>query len=34
MVFITRCIPQRWVELLLDAVSAEVALVSSPSPPS
>jgi len=28
MVFITRCIPQRWVELLLDAVSAEVECVS------
>jgi G3E family GTPase len=28
MVFITRRIPQRWVELLLDAVSAEVACVS------
>ena len=34
MVFITRCIPQRWVEALLDAISAEVALLSSPSPPS
>lgn len=28
MVFITRRIPQRWVELLLDAISAEVAAVS------
>jgi G3E family GTPase len=28
MVFITRRIPQRWVELLLDAISAEVASVS------
>jgi G3E family GTPase len=34
MVFITRRVPQRWVELLLDAVSAEVELLSSPSPPS
>ena len=25
IVFITRCIPQRWVEVLLDAISAEVA---------
>jgi G3E family GTPase len=33
MVFITRSIPPRWVELLLDAVSAEVecASVSAPS---
>jgi len=34
MIFITRRIPQRWVELLLDAVGAEVECVSSPSPPS
>jgi G3E family GTPase len=34
MVFITRRIPQRWVEALLDALSAEVELLSSPSPPS
>jgi G3E family GTPase len=34
MVFITRRIPQRWVEALLDAISAEVELLSSPSPPS
>ena len=27
MVFITRCIPQRWVELLLDAISTEVECV-------
>src|SRR5690348_5301599 len=32
MVFITRHIPQRWVELLLDAVSAEVADVSAAEP--
>ena len=25
MVFITRRIPQRWVEVLLDAIAAEVA---------
>ena len=31
MVFITRRIPQRWVELLLDAVSAEVECVSASS---
>jgi len=30
MVFITRSIPQRWVELLLDAICAEVADVSAP----
>jgi G3E family GTPase len=34
IVFITRRIPQRWVEALLDAISAEVELLSSPSPPS
>src|SRR5262249_36056569 len=34
IVFITRRIPQAWVEALLDAISAEVALLSSPSPPS
>jgi G3E family GTPase len=34
MVFITRRIAQRWVELLLDSISAEVALLSSPSAPS
>jgi G3E family GTPase len=28
MVFITRCIPRRWVEVLLDAITAEVADVS------
>jgi G3E family GTPase len=28
MVFITRCVPQRWIEVLLDAVSAEVECVS------
>ena len=28
MVFITRSIPQRWVEVLLDAIAAEVADVS------
>jgi G3E family GTPase len=28
MVFITRCIPQRWVELLLEAIDAEVATIS------
>jgi G3E family GTPase len=33
MVLITRRIPRRWVELLLDAVCAEVDLLSSPSPP-
>jgi G3E family GTPase len=30
MVFITRRIPQRWVELLLDAIGAEVESVSAP----
>jgi G3E family GTPase len=30
MVFITRSVPQRWVELLLDAICAEVADVSAP----
>jgi G3E family GTPase len=34
MVFITRRIPQRWVELLVHAISAEVESLSSPSPPS
>ena len=33
MVFISRRIPQRWVEVLLDAVGAEVESLSSPSPP-
>jgi G3E family GTPase len=32
MVFITRRIPQSWVEVLLDAVSAEVACVSAAAP--
>jgi G3E family GTPase len=30
MVFITRRIPQRWVEVLLDAISTEVIEVSKP----
>jgi G3E family GTPase len=30
MVFITRCIPQRWVEVLLDAIGTEVIEVSKP----
>jgi hypothetical protein len=33
MVFITRRIPQRWVELLLDAIGAEVECVSALTPP-
>jgi hypothetical protein len=29
IVFITRGLPRRWVEVLLDAIDAEVAVVSS-----
>jgi G3E family GTPase len=28
MIFITRCVPRRWIEVLLDAIGAEVAAVS------